>query len=101
MVLPARGASEDVARALDPEITGSGLLPLAVHRDPAVRAAVASRSDCPVGALVSLGHDGNLDVLSALLGNPRTPSSVVRRLADHRDPRISDVAVQRLRNAFR
>ncbi len=101
MVVPASGASEDVARALDPEISGSALLPLAVHRDPQVRAAVAARSDCPMGALVSLGHDANLDVLSALLGNARTPSSVVRRLADHRDPRISGIAVQRLRNAFR
>ncbi len=101
MAVPASGASEDVKRALDPDVTGADLLPLAVHRDPAVRAAVAVRPDCPMGALVSLGHDSSLDVLSALLENPRTPSSVVRRLADHRDPRISDLAVQRLRNAFR
>ncbi|WP_169816411.1 hypothetical protein [Demequina soli] len=101
MVIPASGASEDVARAIDPEVSGSELLPLAVHRDPAVRAAVAARADCPMGALVSLGHDASLEVLSALLSNPRTPSSVVRRLADHRDPRISGLAVQRLRNAFR
>ncbi|WP_169746561.1 hypothetical protein [Demequina phytophila] len=90
-----------MARALDPEVNGSELLPLAVHRDPYVRAAVAARTDCPMGALVSLGHDSSLDVLSALLGNARTPSSVVRRLADHRDPRISGLAVQRLRNSFR
>ncbi len=101
MVVPARGQSEDVVRALDPELTGSELLPLAVHRDASVRAAVAGRTDCPMGALVSLGHDSSLEVLSALLANPRTPSSVVRRLADHRDPRIAGIAVQRLRNAFR
>jgi len=101
VALSANGSSEDVRRAVDPAITGSDLLPLAVHREPAVRAAVAARTDCPMGALVSLGHDASLEVLSALLANPRTPSSVVRRLADHRDPRISDLAVQRLRNAFR
>ncbi|SEJ16408.1 Leucine rich repeat variant [Demequina mangrovi] len=101
MVVPVSGSSEDVMRALDPGVSGSELLPLAVHRDAAVRAAVAGRSDCPMGALVSLGHDVNLDVLGALLANPRTPSSVVRRLADHRDPRISGLAVQRLRNSFR
>ncbi|WP_296666528.1 hypothetical protein [Demequina sp.] len=101
MVVPASGASEDVKRALDPEVTGADLLPFAVHREPSVRASVASREDCPMGALVSLGHDSSLEVLSALLANPHTPSSVVRRLADHRDPRISDLAVQRLRNAFR
>jgi hypothetical protein len=101
MVVPASGASEDVRRALDTDVSGQDLLPYAVHRDPSVRAAVAARTDCPMGALVSLGHDSSLEVLGALLGNPKTPSSVVRRLADHRDPRIAGLAVQRLRNAFR
>lgn len=100
-ISPARGASEDVVRALDPEITGSDLLPLAVHRSPAVRAAVASRADCPMAALISLGHDHDHEVLRALIANPRTPSSVIRKLADHRTVAISDAAVQRLRNSFR
>ena len=60
-----------------------------------------ARTDCPAGALISLGHDYDASVLRALLGNPRTPSSVVRRLADHRDLAIADAAVQRLRNSFR
>lgn len=96
-VTPARGAAE----ALDPDLAAADLLRLAVHRDAAVRAAVASRGDCPVGALVSLGHDHDVKVLRALIANPRTPSSVIRNLADHRTPEISDAAVQRLRNAFR
>lgn len=98
---PARDASNDVVRALDPEITGQELLPFAVHRNANVRAAVAARTDCPVGALISLGHDHDVMVLEALLRNVRTPSSVVRALADHRNVRISDLAVQRLRNGYR
>lgn len=90
-----------MVRALDPDLTGSALLPFAAHRSPRVRAAVAARSDCPAGALISLGHDHDLSVLEALLGNVRTPSSVVRALADHRNQRVSDLAVQRLRNGYR
>src|SRR5690606_10675189 len=97
----ARNTSEDVMRALDPQVTGAELLPLAVHKDPAVRAAVASRTDCPMGALISLGHDHQVPVLEALIRNPRTPASVVRNLADHRNPAIAEAAVQRLRNSFR
>ena len=91
----------DLARARDPEAVHADLMPLSVHREPAVRAAVASRADCPAAALIALGHDPSMDVLRALLANPRTPMSVVRRLADHRDPRITELAVQRLRNSFR
>ena len=98
---PARGASEDVIRALEPDLDGQDLLRLAVHRSPAVRAAAASRADCPIAALMSLGHDHDHDVLRSLIANPRTPSSVIRKLADHRSTDISDAAVQRLRNSFR
>ena len=97
----AQDASEDLRRALDPEVAGSDLMPFAVHRAAEVRAAVAARPDCPIAALTSLGFDHDRAVLEALLKNPRTPSSVVRKLADHRDPRVSDQAVQRLRNTFR
>lgn len=102
MGLPyTRSTADDVARAADPTVTGSDLLPYAVNRSPVVRAAVASRTDCPVGALISLGHDHDVAVLEALLRNVRTPSSVVRALADHRNQRIADLAAQRLRNSFR
>lgn len=96
-----RDASEDVMRALDPQVTGAQLLPLAVHKDPAVRAAVASRADCPMGALISLGHDHHVEVLEALIRNMRTPASVIRNLADHRNSAVAEAAVQRLRNSFR
>ncbi|WP_061963592.1 hypothetical protein [Demequina aurantiaca] len=96
-----RDASEDVLRALDPLVVGPELLALATSREPQVRAAVASRSDCPAGALISLGHDHQMVVLEAVIANPKTPSSVIRNLGDHRNQRVADLAVQRLRNSFR
>ncbi|MFV0633571.1 hypothetical protein [Demequina sp.] len=97
---PTRGAFEYIAKAQDPEVTGPELLTLAVHRNSAVRTAVASRPDCPVSALISLGHDSDHGVLRALIANPRTPLSVMRALADHRNTEISGSAVQRLRNGL-
>jgi len=96
-----RDTSDELLRARDPQVIGSELLSLAVDRDPQVRAAVASRGDCPAGALISLGHDHQVVVLEALIANPKTPSSVIRNLGDHRNPRVADLAVQRLRNNFR
>lgn len=96
-----QNAVADLERARDHELTSTQLLSLAVHRDPAVRATVAARPDCPAGALISLGYDPQPEVLLALLANPRTPSSVVRNLADYRLPAVAEVAVQRLRNTYR
>ena len=87
-------------RAAEPDIPASELLSLAVHREGAVRAAIALRTDCPAGALISLGHDHRPEVLLALITNPRTPTSVVRNLADHRTQQVADAAEQRLRNIY-
>jgi len=87
-------------RAMRSEIATTELLSLALHREPAVRAAVARRPDCPAGALISLGHDHRPEVLLALITNPRTPSSVVRNLADHRSQQVADAAEARLRSIY-
>lgn len=87
----------DLARAT--EVTGPELLTFAAHHDPDVRAVVAARHDCPMSAFISLGYDHSPEVLKALLANSATPSSVVRKLADHRNPDVSEVAIQRLRNS--
>ena len=94
---PAKKTQDDVARALDPNVTGVDLLPLAVHRDPSVRQAVASRTDCPMGALLALGHDRNTGVLEALVANARAPETLIRQLAEHRKPEIREAAMQRLK----
>lgn len=98
---PLSQRTDEVALAQDPALEQAQLLQLAVHRDPRVRAAIAARPDAPAGALISLGYDPSLDVLHALVGNPRTPSSVVRKLSDHRNAALADAAVQRLRNGYR
>jgi len=87
--------------AAEPNITSVELLSLAVHREPAVRAAVAARTDCPAGALISLGHDHRPEVLLALITNPRTPSSVVRNLADSKFSAVAYAAEERLRGIGR
>ena len=63
-----RGASEDVARALDPQVIGQDLLPLAVHKDADGEIEVMHLSNLSkdeaielgskVGALVGLGIEG-------------------------------------------
>lgn len=98
---PTKRTQDDVARALDPNVSGVDLLPLAVHRDPEVRVAVASRTDCPMGALLSLGHDRNVDVLTALVRNARAPETLIRQLAEHKRPEIRDAALMRLKRNFR
>lgn len=98
---PAKRTTDDVARALDPAVTGVELLPLAVHRDPAVRVAVASRTDCPMGALLALGHDRSPEVLSALIRNARAPETLIRQLAEHKKAEIRDAALMRLKTTFR
>lgn len=96
-----RGTSEDLLRAQDPAVRGQELLPLAVHRDAKVRAVVASRTDCPMGALIALGLDSDTKVLEALVRNVRTPSSVIRALSESKNRSISLLALERLRTSFR
>lgn len=93
--------SDDVARALDPSATFADLLGFCVHPDPAVRAAVASRADSPLGALLALGHDRNIEVLAALVRNPRASETLIRQLAEHRNPDIRDAALMRLKRSMR
>lgn len=90
-----------LALAADSNITSVELLSLAVHREPSVRAVVAARTDCPAGALISLGHDHRPEVLLALITNPRTPSSVVRNLADSKFTPVAHAAEERLRGIGR
>ncbi|MDN4471532.1 hypothetical protein [Demequina zhanjiangensis] len=98
---PNPDSRDDLARAADPAVAGQELMGLATHRRAAVRAAVAARPDLPATVVVFLSRDHSSEVLTSLLRNPRIPASTVRYLADHRDPRVADLAVQRLRNDFR
>jgi hypothetical protein len=76
-----RPATDDVSRALHPSVRGMELVALAVHRDMAVRAAVASRIDAPMATLISLAHERDTGVLEALLDNPSSPLFVLQKIA--------------------
>ena len=94
---PSRSYSDDVARALDPSVRGAELVVLAAHRDLGVRAAVASRLDAPMASLISLAHETDLRILSALVDNPTSPPWVIRSLANERRSDIAERAMARLR----
>jgi hypothetical protein len=97
MKTPSRSYSEDIARALDPSVRGTELVALAAHRDLGVRAAVASRLDAPMASLISLAHETDLRILSALVDNPTSPPWVIRHLASERRSDIAERALARLR----
>ncbi|WP_062076909.1 hypothetical protein [Demequina globuliformis] len=82
-------------------VVADDLMRHAADRDPLVRASAAASIDCPVAPLTALAYDPSADVLHALVKNPRTPSSVIRRLADHRNAAVAEAATQRLRTSFR
>lgn len=93
-----RPAADDVSRALHPSVRGMELVALAVHRDMAVRAAVASRVDAPMATLISLAHERDTGVLEALLDNPSSPLFVVQKIAlDAPRRETRERAVTRLR----
>src|ERR1035437_8998568 len=97
MSVSPRSATEDIARALDPQVRRSELVALAAHRDMGVRAAVASRLDAPMASLISLAHETDVRVLSALVDNPASPPWVIRKLATERHTEIRERALARLR----
>jgi len=92
-----RSSAEDIARALDPEVRGSELVALAAHRDLAVRAVIASRTDAPMATLISLAHESDARILEALAANPASPLWVLRKLATERRATIREAALSRLR----
>lgn len=92
-----RSDVEDRARALDPATSKAELVRLAAHRDPAVKAAVASRWDCPLASMLSLVLEDDVRVLEALATNPHAPRSVLEPLSAHKREQIRVLASRRLR----
>ncbi|MCB2412954.1 hypothetical protein LGT39_08855 [Demequina sp. TTPB684] len=94
-----RPKHEDRLRALDPQTPRTELVQLAAHRDPLVKAAVASRRDCPLASMHALVHESDPRVLEALAANASAPRAVLERLASHRREAIRSLATRRLKYA--
>lgn len=90
---------EDRLRALDPLTSKADLVTLAAHRSAEVRAAVASRLDCPLASMLSLVQEDDVRILEALAANPSAPRAVLERLSGHKRESIRFLASRRLRMA--
>ena len=84
----APGSSPEVIEAESPDLDRARLLDLGSSGNVIVRAAIAVRSDCPLGLMVSLAHDYSPDVRVAVAGNPRALRSVLHYLAADRSVQV-------------
>lgn len=118
----APGASAEVEEAARPGLDKARINELAGSRNALVRAAIAARTDCPLGLMVTLAHDysaevraavaknptaqrtvmaylsadRSVDVLTALLENPSLPNEILEELAFHKKGAVRAVAAARL-----
>jgi hypothetical protein len=92
----SRAHADQLQRARDPLTPAADLVGLSLDRDPAVKAAVAGRSDCPLATLCNLAQEADARVLEAAASNPSLPLRILEQLADHKRPTVRAVARQRL-----
>lgn len=118
----APGASAEVELASTPGLHKTHVAALGTSRNSLVRAAIASRPDCPLGLMVTLAHDysaevracvaanpgvqrtvmaylsadRSVEVVKALISNPSLPSEVIEELAFHRKGEVRAAAAARL-----
>lgn len=80
----APGASAELVEVSASELEKSRMLVLGTSKNGLVRTAIAERSDCPFGLMVTLAHDYSVDVRSAVAANPRAQRSVLQYLSTDR-----------------
>lgn len=90
----ASEARDDGVRALVMEARSDGLarpriLELAQHKEAAVREAIASRPDCPLGMQASLAHDRRASVRVSLAAGAGLAGSIAAVLVGDREPAVS------------
>lgn len=90
----APGASAEFLEASAPELEKSQMLVLGTSRNGVVRAAIAERTDCPFGLMVTLAHDYSAVVRSAVAANPRAQRSVMEYLATDRSVLVALALVE-------
>lgn len=92
----SRTRADDLARAQDPDTPATELMSLSLHRDPAVRAAVGSRHDCPLATLLNLALEDDHRVVEAVAANPMLPERILNVLAEHKRASVRAIARRRL-----
>lgn len=95
----SRTHAEDLERALDPGTPSADLIGLSLHRDGAVKAAVAGRADCPLATLCNLAQEDDARVLEAVANNLAAPRRILEQLADHKRSSVRAAALARLQLA--
>ena len=92
----SRTRADDLHRALDPNTPATELISLSLHKDSAVKAAVASRKDCPLATLLNLSLEDDTRVVEAVAGNPMLPERILEVLAEHKRGSVRAIARERL-----
>ncbi|MDN4475057.1 hypothetical protein QQX09_04195 [Demequina sp. SYSU T00192] len=80
----APGASTEVEEAAAPGLTKERMQELGGSRNALVREAIAARTDCPFGLMVTLAHDHVVPVRAAMAGNPKVLHSILDYLSHDR-----------------
>jgi hypothetical protein len=78
----ADGASAEVAQARNSDLSKDQIVAFGQSKNSLVREIIASRSDCPLGIMVTLTHDRETDVRAAVAGNTSASRTVMEHLTD-------------------
>lgn len=84
----APGASPEVQEALQPDLHRAHIQQLSQSKNWMVRQAIASRTDCPLGVMVVLAHDGHTEVRVTLAANPTISRAVMEHLAQDKHAEV-------------
>lgn len=79
---------EQLREAYSDTVTTARLHELAMHRDSAVREAVARRVTCPIGVLAALADDAAEEVRVAAVSNPRAVRAIFEHVMVDKSPRV-------------
>ncbi|WP_430867695.1 hypothetical protein [Demequina aurantiaca] len=83
-----RATSPEWHEAINPDLDRARLMELATSRSTAIREAIASRSDCPLGVLAALAHDHRTSVRCEVAANPSMPRAIAEVLMRDRDASV-------------
>ncbi|WP_084074140.1 hypothetical protein [Demequina sp. NBRC 110052] len=89
----APGASDDVARAAQPDLSGADVLLLSRSRNSVVRSTIAERPDLPLSIVVALTSDSDVNVRAAIAANTHVAAGVLEELAGDRQVAVVSAVI--------